>query len=61
MDIIVTTPKTEIENGKKEASDVLKNGGGVYFRVLSKSDIAENEINIIGSWKDHQPKRESKI
>lgn len=32
MDIIVTTPKTEMENSAKEAENCIKNGGGYYFR-----------------------------
>jgi hypothetical protein len=32
MDIIVTTPKGEIDNAAKEAADCIAAGGGVYFR-----------------------------
>jgi len=32
MDIIVTTPKTEIENSAKEADNCKKRNGGFYFR-----------------------------
>jgi hypothetical protein len=32
MDIIVTTPKREIENSAKEAADCIAAGGGCYFR-----------------------------
>ena len=34
--IIVTTPKSEIENSKLEAEACLCNGGGYYFRTISK-------------------------
>lgn len=34
-DIIVTTPKSEIENAKKEADNCIKNNGGYYFRRLN--------------------------
>ena len=34
--IIVTTPKTEIENAKKEAEECIKNNGGSYFRFFRK-------------------------
>jgi len=32
MDIIVTTPKSEMANAAREAADVLAAGGGEYFR-----------------------------
>jgi hypothetical protein len=35
MDIIVTTPKTEMANAAREAADVLAAGGGEYFRRFS--------------------------
>ena len=35
MDIIVTTPKSQMANAKKEAEDCIKSGGGIYFRRLS--------------------------
>ena len=35
MNIIVTTPKKEIENAAKEAGFVIKNKGGFYFRRLA--------------------------
>lgn len=35
MDIIVTTPKNERLNAKKEAERILKEGGGLYFRRFS--------------------------
>ena len=34
MDIIVTTPKTEIANAAAEASHVIAQGGGEYFRYI---------------------------
>lgn len=44
MDIIVTTPKTEIANARKEAQDCISNGGGYYFRRLhSRPDIKSGE------------------
>jgi hypothetical protein len=36
VNIIVTTPKGEIKNAKKEAEFCIKNRGGFYFRKLSK-------------------------
>jgi hypothetical protein len=33
--IIVTTPKSEMFNAKKEAEKCIKEGGGYYFRALS--------------------------
>ena len=36
MDILVTTPKTEIANAAKEAKYVKDNGGGYYYRVFNK-------------------------
>ena len=32
MDIIVTTPKSQMENARREAADVKAAGGGEYFR-----------------------------
>lgn len=32
MDIIVTTPKTQMEEAKQEAHDCIRNLGGHYFR-----------------------------
>lgn len=34
--IVVTTPIKESENSRKEADDCIKNGGGYYFRNMSK-------------------------
>lgn len=39
MDIIVTTPKSEMLNAQQEAKDCIKAGGGVYFRRLSSRPI----------------------
>lgn len=36
QDIIVTTPKTEMENASREAKNCIRNGGGSYFRHFSK-------------------------
>ena len=33
-DIIVTTPKSEMDNAAKEAADCIRSGGGYYFRRL---------------------------
>lgn len=46
--IIVTTPKTEIENAKKEAEHCLSNGGGYYFRKVHKipKDIVIGESKV---------------
>lgn len=35
MDIIVTTPKSQIANAAQEAADCIAEGGGVYFRRFS--------------------------
>jgi len=35
MDIIVTTPKSEMRNAAKEAADAIAAGGGEYFRRFS--------------------------
>ncbi len=35
MDIIVTTPKSQMENAKKEAEHCISKGGGIYFRRFS--------------------------
>lgn len=35
MDIIVTTPKSQMANAAREAADVLAAGGGEYFRRFS--------------------------
>lgn len=32
MDIIVTTPKSQMSNAAQEAADCIANGGGYYFR-----------------------------
>jgi len=32
MDIIVTTPKSQMANAAQEAADCIENGGGEYFR-----------------------------
>lgn len=37
MDIIVTTPKSEMVNAQREAADCLKAGSGQYFRVFRRS------------------------
>lgn len=34
MDIIVTTPKSQMENARKEAEVCKKDGGGFYFRWM---------------------------
>jgi hypothetical protein len=34
MDILVTTPKKEMENAAKEAAEVVEAGAGTYFRYL---------------------------
>lgn len=36
MDIIVTTPKSEMETAKQEAKQVQKEGGGLYFRRFQR-------------------------
>jgi len=35
MDILVTTPKTEIENARREAQDMAEHGG-TYFRTFKR-------------------------
>ena len=35
-DIIVTTPKSEIQTAKEEADECIKLGGGYYFRKFSR-------------------------
>ena len=35
--IVVTTPKSEIEISASEAKECLENGGGYYFRKLGKN------------------------
>lgn len=37
MDIIVTTPKTQIKAAAAEAADCIADGGGEYFRRFPKS------------------------
>jgi len=37
MNIIVTTPKSQMANAAKEAAECLDNGGGSYFRRFSLS------------------------
>ena len=37
MDIIVTTPKSQIANAAQEAADCIKAGGGEYFRKLPRT------------------------
>ncbi len=37
MDIIVTTPKSEMAHAAQEAADVLAAGGGLYFRRFLRS------------------------
>lgn len=32
MDIILTTPKTQMKNAAKEAAECISSGGGYYFR-----------------------------
>jgi len=34
--LIVTTPKSEMENSAKEAQELIKSGGGYYFRTFKK-------------------------
>ncbi|MDD4891972.1 MAG: hypothetical protein PHU85_18790, partial [Phycisphaerae bacterium] len=46
MDIIVTTPKKEIDNAAKEAADCISKGGGHYFRRFSQWP---RELHI-GDW-----------
>lgn len=36
MDIIVTTPKTEMVNAAREAENCIKEGGGYYFRRFNQ-------------------------
>lgn len=36
MDIIVTTPKSQMANAAQEAADAIKAGGGEYFRRLNQ-------------------------
>ncbi len=36
MDLMVTTPKKEMENAAKEAQDIIAAGGGNYFRYLGR-------------------------
>lgn len=36
MDIIVTTPKNEIEKSKQEAEQIKEDGGGLYFRRFNR-------------------------
>ena len=36
MDIIVTTPKSQMANAAQEAADCIKDGGGQYFRRLPR-------------------------
>lgn len=35
MDILVTTPKTEVINSQREANELIQAGGGEYFRRLN--------------------------
>lgn len=37
MDLLVTTPKKEIENAAAEASQVVSDGFGTYFRFLGRN------------------------
>lgn len=37
MDILVTTPKGQMENAAKEAENVKKDGGGQYFRYIGRN------------------------
>jgi len=34
VDVIVTTPKSEMENAAREAANCIRDGGGEYFRKL---------------------------
>ena len=36
MDLIVTTPKSEMANAAQEAAEVIRDGGGAYFRALGE-------------------------
>ena len=36
MDLIVTTPKPEAANSAREAANVIRDGGGTYFRFLGQ-------------------------
>jgi len=56
MDIIVTTPKSEIANSAREAEEVIRTHSGIYFRKLpsipkqiipGKSRIFYTEENFI--------------
>lgn len=42
--ILVTTPKSEIENSALEAAECIKNGGGFYLRKLGKNKPQELDI-----------------
>lgn len=35
MDIVITTPKSQMANAAQEAADCIANGGGHYFRRFS--------------------------
>lgn len=36
MDIIVTTPRSQMKNAAQEAADCIANGGGYYFRRFAQ-------------------------
>lgn len=42
MNIIVTTPKSEMETSKKEAEKMKKEGGGLYFRRFDRLPLKLN-------------------
>ena len=44
MDIVVTTPKSEIENAAREAQFCIENGSGFYFRNLGRRQPRGLEI-----------------
>ena len=44
MDIIVTTPKSQMANAAQEAADCIENGGGEYFRRFPINQVPN--INI---------------
>lgn len=44
MDIVVTTPKSEMTNAAKEAENCIKDGGGYYFRCF-KSVPCNIQVN----------------
>src|SRR5574342_1148795 len=45
MDIVVTTPKSEIENSAREASECLADGGGYYCRKIPATLAGSREFD----------------